>query len=234
MCGKFTALASWREIVEFSQAFTGGDSSGEGGNEGGGEEIATYRVGGQVPVIIRDPETGKRRVVPMRWGFPDVRDWRRPKPIHARAETIDERQAFRDAFLICQTGIVIFDTFNEGEEAETSGGKPKTIQWTVTPKPSRPRGFAFLWRRFDILDLPAPILCCVMVTVPASQLVREKIKPKEEDPRQPAIFDDGAPWAPWLGEVATTPAERKALLKTVEGVTWTAAPEPKKPRPRKG
>lgn len=57
-----------------------------------------------------------------------------------------------------------------------------------------------------------------MVTVPASKLVREKVKPKEEDPRQPAIFEDTGDWAPWLGVVNVTPAERKALLRTVEGV----------------
>jgi putative SOS response-associated peptidase YedK len=235
MCGKFTALATYREVVEFSQPLTsdsaGGSGDGDEGDAGAGE-IYTYRVGGQLPVIIKDPDLGKRRVVQMRWGFPDSRDWRRPRPIHARAETIDQREAFREAFLECQTGIVIFDTFNEGEEAKTSGGKPKTIQWTVTPRPSRPRGFPFLWRRFEIPELPAPILCCVMVTVPASLLVREKIKPKEEDPRQPAIFEDAGDWAPWLGEANATPAERKALLRTVEGVSWEAFPEPPKSRKR--
>lgn len=35
----------------------------------------------------------------------------------------------------------------------------------------------------------------------------------------------------WLGEDASAPAAAKAVLKTMEGVNWTAAPEPKKPRP---
>lgn len=234
MCGKFTALVTWREIVDYSQAFTG-DSGGGGGDEGGGEEIATYRVGGQLPVIIKSPEDGKRRIVPMRWGFPDRADWRRPKPIHARAETIDERQAFRVAFQNVQTGIVVFRTFNEGQEGLTSGGKPKTKQWTINPRDGRPRGFAFLWDRFEIADLPAPLLCCVMVTVPASILIRETIKANEEDPRMPAILADGYDvGATWLGESNATAAERKALLKTVEGVSWEAYPEPPRPRaPRK-
>jgi putative SOS response-associated peptidase YedK len=86
MCGKFTALASWSEVVAFSEPLTengGGDASdGDGGND----EIVTYRVGGLLPVIVLDPETRTGRVVKMRWGFPDPRDWRRPRPIHARSE----------------------------------------------------------------------------------------------------------------------------------------------------
>jgi len=37
----------------------------------------------------------------------------------------------------------------------------------------------------------------------------------------------------WLGEDDATPAAAKAVLRTMEGVNWQAAPEPKKPRPRK-
>jgi hypothetical protein len=47
----------------------------------------------------------------------------------------------------------------------------------------------------------------------------------------PAILDDA--WSTWLGEDGATPAAAKALLKTMKGVNWQAAPEPKRPRPRK-
>ena len=40
-------------------------------------------------------------------------------------------------------------------------------------------------------------------------------------------------WTTWLGEDSATPAAATALLKTMEGVNWQAAPEPKKPRLRK-
>jgi hypothetical protein len=51
MCGKFTAQASWSEVVDFSQplAESGG---GESGDEGGNDEIVTYRVGALLPVIV--------------------------------------------------------------------------------------------------------------------------------------------------------------------------------------
>jgi putative SOS response-associated peptidase YedK len=91
------------------------------------------------------------------------------------------------------------------------------------------RGFAFVWRRFELPDPPAPILTCVMVTVPANELIRRTVKAMETDPRMPAILEDDA-WSAWLGEDNASPAAAKAVLKTMEGVNWQAAPEPKKPR----
>ena len=52
----------------------------------------------------------------------------------------------------------------------------------------------------------------------------------QDDPRMPAILHDDA-WATWLGEDGAPPASARALLKTMEGVNWTSASEPKKPRP---
>jgi putative SOS response-associated peptidase YedK len=232
MCGKFTALASWRNVVDFSQPLTEDGSGSGGGDEGGPDEVYAYRVGGQLPVIIWDAEEAKRRVVPMRWGFPSPKDWRRPQPIHARSETIDRIQPFRIPFAGRQTGIVVFRTFNEGQEVLNSKNKPVTKQWTVDPKDGQPRGFAFLWNRFEIPDLPQPLLACVMATVPANELIRRTIKAEERDPRMPAILDNGYDvWATWLGENGALPEEARALLKTMEGITWEAYPEP--PRPRK-
>ncbi len=234
MCGKFTAMSSWSEVVAFSQALTE-TGSGDKPREGSNDEIVTYRVNGLLPVIVWNAEAGRRQVVRMRWGFPDPRDWRRPRPIHGRAETIEAKEPFRTPFNARQRGIVVFRTFNEGEEVEKPSGKTETRQWTIDPRDGRPRGFAFVWRRFEIADLPAPMLACVMVTVPANDLIRRTIKTREDDPRMPAILEDEA-WSAWLGEDGGSPAAAKAVLRTMEGVNWQAAPEPKvprAPRPRK-
>ena len=230
MCGKFTAQASWREVVAFSQALTVGGGDEQGGGDGGDEEV-TYRVNGLLPIIVWDAEAGKRRVVGMRWGFPDPKDWRRPRPIHARSETIESREPFRTPFRAGQRGIVLFRTFNEGEEVVKPSGKTETRQWTIDPKDGRARGFAFVWQRFAIPDLPAPMLACVMATVPANELIRRTVKAREDDPRMPAILADEM-WATWLGEDEATPEAAKGLLKTMEGVNWHSAPEPKRPRER--
>jgi putative SOS response-associated peptidase YedK len=110
-------------------------------------------------------------------------------------------------------------TFNEGKELPNG----KTEQWTIDPGDGVPRGFAFLWRRFDIEGLPAPLLCCVMVTVPPSKLVAQITD------RMPAILE-GQDWATWLGEGDASSAAAKATLRTMEGVNWQMQQEPKKQR----
>jgi putative SOS response-associated peptidase YedK len=157
-----------------------------------------------LPVIVWDKALGLRRIVPMRWGFPARDDPRRPDPIHARAETIDQKPTFRDAFLAGQRGIVLAKNFNEAPE---SGA-----QHTVTPGETGMLAIALLWRRFG--DLTA----CVMVTVPANTLIATL--PTD---RMPAVLAD-EDWAAWLGETGT-PEDAKACLKTVEGVRWTMTRE---------
>jgi putative SOS response-associated peptidase YedK len=108
------------------------------------------------------------------------------------AAMVDSKEPFRKPFHGGQRGIVVFRTFNEGEEVVKPSGKTEMRQWTVDPRDGQPRGFAFVWNRFTIPDLPVPMLACVMVTVPANELIRRTIKPLEDDPRMPAILEDAA------------------------------------------
>ena len=62
--------------------------------------------------------------------------------------------------------------------------------------------------------------------------LRAYIKAQEDDPRMPAILEDGEAWEAWLGERSAETGDVKAVLKTMEGVNWTTAPEPKKPKPQ--
>lgn len=197
MCGKFTAKASWADIVDHAWSAPS--------NIGGEDRIVTLRVMNDVPVIVCDG--GERIVMAMRWGFPDPRDARRPRPIHARAETIDTTPAFAAAFAGGQRGIVLMNTFNEAPDS----GEQHVID------PGEPVGVAFVWRRFDIGG--SPLLACVMVTVAANALLGGL-----PTGRMPAIL---APqdWATWLGEEDTSAAGIKACLKTVAGVRWTMTRE---------
>jgi len=63
MCGKFTVMASWAEVVAFSQPLTA-DRDYSGAND----EAVTLKVMGAVNVIIWDDEAKARKVVPMRSG----------------------------------------------------------------------------------------------------------------------------------------------------------------------
>jgi putative SOS response-associated peptidase YedK len=195
MCGKFTAKADWTEIVDFIN-----DTS-----PSAGDDRRTYRVMDMVPVIVRDAD--ERRTMMMRWGFPDPNDWKKPRPIHARGETVDATPAFAQAFRDGQRGIVLVETFNE---APDSGE-----QHTVTPP--APVGIAFVWRRFQAGD--RTMLAAVMVTVAANALLAGL--PTD---RMPAIV---APedWATWLGENDATPEAAKACLRTVNDIRWTMTRE---------
>lgn len=217
MCGKFTAMASWAEVVAFSQPLTR-DQVQPTDND---REI-TFRVMSNLPVIIWDRDARQRRVVPMRWGFPDPKNWKLPRPIHARSETIDTTKAFASAFLEGQRGIVIVRTFNEAPDIPGP-----TIQHTITPGERGAIGIAFLWRSFDLADLPGTMQACLMVTVPANKLIATL--PTD---RMPAILAD-EDWSAWLGETGS-PDDAKACLKTVEGVKWTMTKEDRAATAKRG
>jgi putative SOS response-associated peptidase YedK len=202
MCGKFTTKLSWTELVDYAWSTSDRDE----------DRILTLRVMESVPLIVMDIVAQKRRVVPMRWGFPHPKDWKRPQPIHARAETIDSTQAFAEAFYDGQRGIALVQTFNEAPDIDGP-----TIQHTITP--DAPVGIAFVWRRFQSADMPAPMLAACMVTVAANDLIATL--PTD---RMPAVLDK-EDWAIWLGEEDATPERVKACLKTQQGVRWTMAKE---------
>jgi putative SOS response-associated peptidase YedK len=192
MCGKIRARKSWAAAVDAAAAPSAVND----------DDVVALRVMADLPVIIFDG--GERMVLPMRWGFPDPKDWRRPRPIHARAETIDTIPAFAAAFRSGQRGIVLAQSFNEAPE--------NGAQHIVTS--AGPVGLAFVWRRFDIGG--EALFACVMVTVPANRLLAGL--PTD---RMPAVLAPGD-WAVWLGEEA---GDAKACLRTVEDARWTMARE---------
>ncbi len=212
MCGKFTSLKSWREAISLAEDMTLGREQLD-------DQIVAYRVMSAIPVIIRDREEGRRRVVPMRWGFPSPQDWRRPQPIHARAESIEETKAFAQAFKEGQRGIVLVKTFNEAPDIEGP-----TIQHTISLGDMDAAGIALVWRRFDLKDTPMPMLAACMVTVPANKLISSL--PTD---RMPAVLD-AADWPVWLGEREATADEIKSCLQTKEEPSWSLA---KEERPRR-
>jgi putative SOS response-associated peptidase YedK len=211
MCGKFTALPDWSCVTDLAELLR----RIERGDFENVEPIAV-RVMDALPVILFDPVANARRVVPMRWGFPHRDNPMRPDPIHARAETIDQKPTFAPAFHDGQRGIVLVRTFNEGLELPTG----KTLQHVITPHgenglgDENAIGIAFIWRRFE--NLPGGF-ACVMATVPANALIGGIAD------RMPAVLSN-EDWPTWLGEIPASTGDAKACLKTVEGVRWTMAP----------
>jgi putative SOS response-associated peptidase YedK len=220
-------MASWRDVVDFGEAF-----STTAGANGANDQPVGFKVMSELRVILWDGEDNRRKVVSMRWGFPRRGNWRAPDPIHARSETIDSKPTFAGAFVNAQRGIILVKTFNEGKQIS-----PKVTEQHTIMLGDQPAGaIAVLYDRFAITELPAPLLACVMVTVPANELIRRLSTEHAESDRMPAFLAK-EDWSTWLGENGASPAEAKDCLKTVEGLRWTmtkeekAAAKPKRTRP---
>jgi putative SOS response-associated peptidase YedK len=193
MCGKFTQMASWSELVELSNLQ---------GCSGDVETITPMRF---ASVIARDHE-GRRKAVRMRWALvpPDVKDPMAVKPhIHARAESIEVKPTFRDAFLN-RRGLVVVTTFNEGREITPS----KTEQHVLTPRDGKPAAIAVIWERWSERQ-GSSLLSFAMVTVPSTAPIDTITD------RMPALIE-GPDWAKWLGETPASIDELKTLLRPSE------------------
>jgi putative SOS response-associated peptidase YedK len=136
VCGKFTAMFSYRQVWEQENAFYEHTKAKD-------DREVSYRVMSDVPLILFDHVNNKRRVEMMRWGFPHPKDWKRPQPIHARSETLEITKAFAEAFHDGQRGIVLVKTFNEAPDIQGP-----TQQHTITPD-AEAIGIAFIWRQFE-------------------------------------------------------------------------------------
>jgi putative SOS response-associated peptidase YedK len=213
MCGKFTQMMSWGEVVEYSDFL-------KAPKDGPAETATPTRF---ASIIRMNPETGKRESVRMRWGIPKPGrdDPLGPGYMHVRSETIDTLKTWRDPFLY-RRGIVVVHTFNEGKELPNG----KTEQHIVTPNDAKPIAIAVLWERWADRNSGA-LLCFAIVTTPPNKLIGTITD------RMPAIIQPES-WAKWLGEEPAHEVELKSLLVPFEG-DWTmkAAEKNKPPTPKK-
>ncbi len=193
MCGKFTQMASWEEVIAFSQPLTAIPE----------DQSVTVSTPMRSAKVMRLGEDGKRELAPMRWGFskPDNPSFK-PDHMHARGETVDTRPTFAESFAE-RRGIVLVETFNEGEEQP--GGKTK--QWMIRPKDRKPIAIAVIWEEWQG-DNGAEATF-VMLTTPPNPLIARITD------RMPAILHQ-EDWPTWLGETNAPSAAIKGLLRTFD------------------
>src|SRR5512143_45279 len=191
MCGKFTQMMSWSELVTLADLV--------GGPTGPLETVTPMRFAN----VVRLDAEGRREVARMRWGFVPA-GARDPsdgtKFIHVRAETIEQKPTFRDAFMK-RRGIVVVNTFNEGKEITPR----KTEQYVVTLKERRATAIAVIWERWSEAS-KGVLETFAMVTVPPNALIGTITD------RMPALLADDD-WAKWLGEQPASVAELKSMLR---------------------
>ena len=224
MCGKFTQMASWRQVHAFSNLFSARVD----------DEVVTYTPMRAVPVVHLDGQGG-RVISPMVWGFTDRNPIGRrvPKHMHARGETVHQLRTFGEAFHR-RRGIAFAHTFNEGKEfplTYTDGsrtGKSWTQQWTIRHREGRA---AVLGVIFDVFQAGRGAEAeFVMVTVPANRLVSQITD------RMPLLLEGEEEMALWLGESEAPIEHVMALIRTREfGNDWEMDiedPSKKPPRPK--
>lgn len=193
MPGKFTQLSAWKNAQVFADpAYAVPEGA-----------AALTMTPMRTAMVMRLGEDGRPELAPMRWGFsaPNT-DKFTLKHMHARSETVDSSPRFCDCFGE-RRGIVMVETFNEGQEQE---GAPKK-QFVVRPRDRKPLALAVIWEDWE--GDTESITTFNMLTVPANAV----ISPIEE--RMPAILrrED---WKVWLGETDATFAEIKAALRTFD------------------
>jgi len=210
MCGKFTQMMSWRELVTLADLVGAAPSESE--------TVTPMRFA----TVVTLDEDGSRKAIQMRWGMV-ARHAKDPmsgtKHIHARAETIDTLPTFREAFAE-RRGLVAVSTFNEGKEITPT----KTEQHVITPRDGKPLAIAVIWERWTHRT-EGELLTFAMVTVPANALIGTITD------RMPAIVKP-EDWGKWLGEEPASVDALKAMLTPYEG-DWDMHPQTKTPPPKK-
>jgi putative SOS response-associated peptidase YedK len=218
-------MASWAEIVEYSQTFSASPN----------DVVLTFTPMRRCGVVHLGPD-GERLVTPMVWGFTDRRSEgrRMVKNMHARGETVDTKTTWRDGFRF-RRGFTFAKSFNEGKEipvVDEEGdltGKTWTQQWTMRPKDGKPVLIGVIYDVFNVGN--GEEFEFAQVTVPANAEISRITD------RMPLILDE-ADIELWLGETRAPTEEVKALIRTREfdPAEWEIGPEDpskKPPRPRK-
>lgn len=139
-----------------------------------------------LPVVVNDEG---RRLVAMRWGF--VPQWYKtlndgPLLINARANTLAEKPAFREA---CRTRRCLIPATGFYEWAK--GADDARLPWYFERADKTPVVFAGIWQSWDRGD--AALMSCAIVTTEANGPV------SSVHHRMPVIVEP-ADWSLWLGE----------------------------------
>ena len=148
-----------------------------------------YNIAPTQPVpAVRMGEEGARAFAVLHWGL--VPKWAKERAIgnrmiNARAETLAEKPAFRDAFRKRRC-LVLADGWYEWQVAP--GGKQP---WFIRMKDARPFAFAGLWERWKDPADGSTLESCAIVTTDASASIRKIHE------RMPVVLAE-ADWDRWL------------------------------------
>jgi putative SOS response-associated peptidase YedK len=197
MCGRYTQLRSWPELVELYNITRVGPPP---------NLPARYNVAPtqNVPIVRRPEDAGGRELVLARWGL--IPFWAKDakigtRTINARAETVAEKPSFREAFKRRRC-LVVADGFYEWQKR--TGGQKQPYFISVASE--APFAFAGLWETWNDPEGGRVESCTIIVTE-----ANEALRPIHD--RMPVILrPDG--FDPWLD---AAPGDARAMLQPFAG-----------------
>jgi len=178
MCGRFTLMIEAESL-----------QSELGLGEIPGDWKPRYNMAPSQSIpVVADLQT--RRVEMMRWGL--IPSWAKDpsignRMINARAETLNEKPSFRQAFSRRRC-LILADGFFEWQRGEGKAGK--SVPYFFHLKDKKPFAFAGLWESWFTSE-KQELRSCTIITCQANELVA----PVHE--RMPVILSGGSMWS-WL------------------------------------
>ena len=168
-----------------------------------------------VPVVRFNPETRERTLDVLRWGL--VPYWAKDikigyTMINAKAETVAEKPAYREAFK-SRRCLIPADGFYEWKKLGPKAKQP----YAIVMKDRSLFGFAGLWERWKDKASGEITRSCTMITTTPNEVCA----PIHD--RMPVIVDP-ADYGKWLGEDRADPVRLLMMLKPYPAEAMTAFP----------
>ncbi len=202
MCGRFTNTQ--RKSDEIQQKLAAKLGIGQPDEDRGFER---FNISPTQEILAVVEDQAARRMQLLRWGL--VPRWAKDpkvgyKMINARAETLDERPAYRG--LIRQSKhrcLILADGYYEWQKPEDPKQPRRPLHFSLAD--AEPFCFAGLWTTWSSPD-GGLVPSCTIVTCEANGLTR----PIHQ--RMPVILADRDHWESWLDPAVDAPAARELLV----------------------
>ena len=172
-------------------------------------DVPNYNVCPTNRIHVVTNDSGARRLTAMRWGF--LPKWYKapnggPLLINARAETIAEKPAFREAARE-RRALIIASGFYEWTKTPDGGRDP----WYIQRSDGAPLALAAVWQSWKN-ETGEEIKTCAIVTTGANTAMQRIHH------RMPVVLE-AADWALWLGEQGKG-AARLMQAAAEDTLTW--------------
>jgi putative SOS response-associated peptidase YedK len=202
MCGRFTNTKAKSDEIQRKLAEALGVEEPE--DDRGYERFNIAPTQGVLAVV---DDQAERRIEPLRWGL--VPRWAKDlkvgyRMINARAETLEERSAYRGLFRHSKHRcLILADGYYEWQKPEDPKQPRRPLHFSL--ERGEPFCFAGLWTRWRAPDGEL-VPSCTIVTCEANELAR----PIHE--RMPVILADADAWEAWLDPTVDAGAARELLV----------------------